>query len=134
MINFIIISITLIVVAVPEGLPLCVTLSLAASVMKMKNSNNLVRKIESVEQLGAVNEICIGKTGVLTCNELVASDFCIDTKEVTKDIPDTINMDIIAESIIINSTARIQKCDSGLYQYIIKGDRIEEGLIQYLID
>lgn len=65
-INFLIISISIIVVAVPEGLPLAVTISLAFSVMKMKDENNLVRKLSASETMGGANEICTDKTGTLT--------------------------------------------------------------------
>lgn len=67
-IKIIITAITIIVVAVPEGLPLAVTLSFAFSVMKMKKENNLVRKLESSETMGGANEICSDKTGTLTKN------------------------------------------------------------------
>jgi Ca2+ transporting ATPase len=67
-ITFIIISITIIVVAVPEGLPLAVTIALAFSVMKMKEENNLVRKLDASETMGGANEICTDKTGTLTKN------------------------------------------------------------------
>ena len=67
-VNFVIISITIIVVAVPEGLPLAVTISLAFSVMKMKDDNNLVRRLEASETMGGANEICTDKTGTLTKN------------------------------------------------------------------
>lgn len=70
MINFVIIAITVIVVAVPEGLPLAVTISLAFSVMKMKEENNLVRKLEASETMGGANEICTDKTGTLTKNQM----------------------------------------------------------------
>lgn len=65
-----IIAITVIVVAVPEGLPLAVTISLAFSVMKMKKENNLVRKLEASETMGGANEICTDKTGTLTMNKM----------------------------------------------------------------
>lgn len=67
-IGYVIISITIIVVAVPEGLPLAVTISLAFSVMKMKKENNLVRKLHASETMGGANEICTDKTGTLTKN------------------------------------------------------------------
>lgn len=67
-IKIVITGITVIVVAVPEGLPLAVTLSFAFSVMKMKKENNLVRKLESSETMGGANEICSDKTGTLTKN------------------------------------------------------------------
>jgi P-type Ca2+ transporter type 2C len=67
-IKVIITGITVIVIAVPEGLPLAVTLSFAFSVMKMKKENNLVRKLQSSETMGGANEICSDKTGTLTKN------------------------------------------------------------------
>jgi P-type E1-E2 ATPase len=74
-VNYIIIGITVIVVAVPEGLPLAVTISLAFSVMKMKKENNLVRKLEASETMGGANEICTDKTGTLTLNQMTVKEF-----------------------------------------------------------
>jgi Ca2+ transporting ATPase len=64
--NAFIIAITVIVVAVPEGLPLAVTISLAFSVSKMFEENNLVRRLHASETMGGANEICSDKTGTLT--------------------------------------------------------------------
>lgn len=68
LVDYLIISITIVVVAVPEGLPLAVTISLAFSVMKMKEENNLVRKLHASETMGGANEVCTDKTGTLTKN------------------------------------------------------------------
>jgi magnesium-transporting ATPase (P-type) len=68
-------GITVIVIAVPEGLPLAVTLSFAFSVMKMKKENNLVRRLESSETMGGANEICTDKTGTLTKNQMTVREF-----------------------------------------------------------
>ena len=68
LVKYLIIAITVIVVAVPEGLPLAVTISLAFSVIKMKHENNLVRKLHASETMGGANEICTDKTGTLTKN------------------------------------------------------------------
>jgi P-type E1-E2 ATPase len=73
-VNYIIIAITVIVVAVPEGLPLAVTISLAYSVMKMKLENNLVRKLDASETMGGANEICTDKTGTLTKNQMTVKE------------------------------------------------------------
>lgn len=75
MVSFIIIAITVVVVAVPEGLPLAVTISLAFSVMKMKEENNLVRRLEASETMGGANEICTDKTGTLTQNKMSVREF-----------------------------------------------------------
>jgi len=74
-VSYLIIAITVIVVAVPEGLPLAVTISLAFSVMKMKQENNLVRRLEASETMGGANEICTDKTGTLTKNQMTVKEF-----------------------------------------------------------
>lgn len=65
-VHFFVIAITIVVVAVPEGLPLAVTIALAYSVSKMKDQNNLVRKMEASETMGGTDQICTDKTGTLT--------------------------------------------------------------------
>ena len=67
-VTFIITGITVLVVAVPEGLPLAVTLSLAYSVKKMMKDNNLVRHLDACETMGNATAICSDKTGTLTTN------------------------------------------------------------------
>lgn len=64
------IGVTIIVVAVPEGLPLAVTIALAYSVNKMKDENNLVKNLASCEIMGGANTICSDKTGTLTTNQM----------------------------------------------------------------
>lgn len=61
-----IIGVTVVVVAIPEGLPLAVTISLAYSVKKMAEENNLVKQLDASETMGGANEICTDKTGTLT--------------------------------------------------------------------
>ena len=67
-VKFLIIGVTVLVVAVPEGLPLAVTLSLAYSVKKMMKDNNLVRHLDACETMGNATAICSDKTGTLTTN------------------------------------------------------------------
>lgn len=73
LLDFLIIGITVVVVAIPEGLPLSVTLSLAFSVKKMLLDQNLVRKMEACETMGGANNICSDKTGTLTMNKMTLS-------------------------------------------------------------
>ena len=76
--NGLVIAITVIVVAVPEGLPLAVTISLAFSVAKMQEKNNLVRKLQSSETMGNANEICTDKTGTLTQNKMTVQSCYVE--------------------------------------------------------
>lgn len=69
-VDYIIVGITVVVIAVPEGLPLAVTLSLAYAVGKMKDENNLVRNLISCEIMGGADTICSDKTGTLTENKM----------------------------------------------------------------
>ena len=69
--DFFIIGVTVIVVAIPEGLPLSVTLSLAFSVKRMLEDQNLVRRMQACETMGGANNICSDKTGTLTMNKMV---------------------------------------------------------------
>ena len=70
MLNAFILGITIVVVAIPEGLPLAVTIGLAFSVGKMQEENNLVRSMKSAETMGNADEICTDKTGTLTLNQM----------------------------------------------------------------
>ena len=70
MLNAFILGITIVVVAIPEGLPLAVTIGLAFSVGKMQEENNLVRSMKSSETMGNADEICTDKTGTLTLNQM----------------------------------------------------------------
>lgn len=80
-INAFIIAVTIVVVAVPEGLPLAVTLSLAYSVNQMRKENNLVRRLEAAETMGGANEICTDKTGTLTENKMTIVEFFCEGDE-----------------------------------------------------
>lgn len=81
----IIIAVTVVVVAVPEGLPLAVTISLAFSVGEMYKQQNLVRKLYACETMGGANEICTDKTGTLTQNKMTVQAIYHEGKVVEGD-------------------------------------------------
>jgi len=89
--NGLIIAITVIVVAVPEGLPLAVTISLAYSVNKMADEHNLVRKLHSSETMGNANEICTDKTGTLTQNKMTVMSLYAEGAVMDGDVNNRIN-------------------------------------------
>jgi len=70
LIGYFILALTVVVVAIPEGLPLSVTLSLAVSMHKMLEDSNLVRRMDACETMGGANNICSDKTGTLTMNKM----------------------------------------------------------------
>ena len=102
------IVVTLIVVAVPEGLPMAVSLSLAYSMRKMLKTNNLVRKMHACETMGAATVICTDKTGTLTQNQMQVHDtFFIGLKD--QQLGDDELSKIIIEGIAVNSTAELDR-------------------------
>ena len=95
--NYFMMAVTLIVMAVPEGLPMAITLSLALNMRRMLKSNNLVRKLHACETMGAVTVICTDKTGTLTQNKMQVS--ALELKQGDGALLDT--------AIALNSTAEL---------------------------
>ena len=81
LIRFLITGITVLVVAVPEGLPLAVTISLAYAVKKMMKDNNLVRHLDACETMGNATAICSDKTGTLTTNRMTVVKCYVNGKQ-----------------------------------------------------
>ena len=108
--QYFMIAVTLIVVAVPEGLPMSVTLSLALSMRRMLQTNNLVRKMHACETMGATTVICTDKTGTLTQNQMrvfQSNFFPLKNQELT----DNTASNLIKEGIAANSTAFLDYSD-----------------------
>ena len=97
--NYFMMAVTLIVMAVPEGLPMAVTLSLALNMRRMLKSNNLVRKLHACETMGAVTVICTDKTGTLTQNQMQ-----VDSLEMKNG-----DENLLDAAIALNSTAELNE-------------------------
>ena len=125
--NFMI-AVTLIVVSVPEGLPMSVTLSLALSMNRMLKTNNLVRKMHACETMGAATVICTDKTGTLTQNKMQVYEsnfFALDGKELGADKVSA----LIKEGIAVNATANLNR-EGGEVKTI--GNPTEAALLLWL--
>lgn len=119
------IAVTLVVVSVPEGLPMAVTLSLAYSMRRMLKTNNLVRKMHACETMGATTVICTDKTGTLTENQMRVY------QTVFYRLPESM-ADIIDEGIAVNSTAQLDLTDPG--RPSVLGNPTEGALLLWLRD
>ena len=97
--DYFMMAVTLIVMAVPEGLPMAITLSLALNMRRMLKSNNLVRKLHACETMGAVTVICTDKTGTPTQNQM----------QVDELLPKDDNQHLLDVAIAINSTAELDE-------------------------
>lgn len=123
------IAVTLIVVAVPEGLPMAVTLSLAYSMRRMLKTNNLVRKMHACETMGATTVICTDKTGTLTQNQMSVEETqfyglanqALGTDETSR---------LIKEGITLNSTASLDLSNPD--KPVVLGNPTEGALLLWL--
>ncbi|XP_059017717.1 plasma membrane calcium-transporting ATPase 2 isoform X5 [Mustela lutreola] len=139
-VKFFIIGVTVLVVAVPEGLPLAVTISLAYSVKKMMKDNNLVRHLDACETMGNATAICSDKTGTLTTNRMTVVQAYIGDVHY-KEIPDpsSINaktLELLVNAIAINSayTTKIlpPEKEGALPRQV--GNKTECGLLGFVLD
>ncbi|CAL9706602.1 unnamed protein product [Knipowitschia caucasica] len=139
-VKFFIIGVTVLVVAVPEGLPLAVTISLAYSVKKMMKDNNLVRHLDACETMGNATAICSDKTGTLTMNRMtVVQSYMGDTHYKSVPEPSQIQaqiLEVLVNSISINSayTTKIlpPEKEGGLPRHV--GNKTECALLGFVLD
>ncbi|XP_008107878.2 plasma membrane calcium-transporting ATPase 4 isoform X4 [Anolis carolinensis] len=139
-VKFFIIGVTVLVVAVPEGLPLAVTISLAYSVKKMMKDNNLVRHLDACETMGNATAICSDKTGTLTMNRMtVVQAYVGDTHYRQIPDPEAIlpkTLDLIVNGVAINSayTSKIlpPEKEGGLPRQV--GNKTECALLGFVLD
>ncbi|XP_027378622.1 plasma membrane calcium-transporting ATPase 2 isoform X2 [Bos indicus x Bos taurus] len=139
-VKFFIIGVTVLVVAVPEGLPLAVTISLAYSVKKMMKDNNLVRHLDACETMGNATAICSDKTGTLTTNRMTVVQAYVGDIHY-KEIPDPSSisaktMELLVHAIAINSayTTKIlpPEKEGALPRQV--GNKTECGLLGFVLD
>ncbi|KAM7267315.1 hypothetical protein ACFE04_009481 [Oxalis oulophora] len=134
LLNYFAIAVTIIVVAVPEGLPLAVTLSLAFAMKKLMNDKALVRHLSACETMGSANCICTDKTGTLTTNHMVVNKIWIseEVKLIKNNEKQTIHegiYDILLQAIFQNTSSEVVKGKDGKKN--ILGTPTETALLEF---
>lgn len=135
--NFFITAITVLVVAIPEGLPLAVTIALAFSVKKMLKDNNLVRHLDACETMGSATTICSDKTGTLTTNRMTVMQIWIGGQEFNsaQSVAGAIEkllQEVFYDGVCINSTAELlaSKIPNAPLEHT--GNKTECALLQFV--
>lgn len=130
--KFFMIAVTIVVVAVPEGLAMSVTLSLAYSMKKMTAANNLVRRMHACETIGAATVICSDKTGTLTQNKMVVQSAAFPSLDgaLLSGNPDTTGKRLLRESIAVNATANLSRKENT--PTVALGNPTEGALLMWL--
>ncbi|RVW96095.1 Calcium-transporting ATPase 12, plasma membrane-type [Vitis vinifera] len=114
-VHIISVAVTIIVVAIPEGLPLAVTLTLAYSMKRMMADQAMVRRLSACETMGSATIICTDKTGTLTMNQMKVTDFKLGKEAILGNIASAIHPNILElfhEGVALNTTASVYKADS----------------------
>ncbi|MDY7013348.1 MAG: calcium-translocating P-type ATPase, PMCA-type [Cyanobacteriota bacterium] len=130
LLQYFMVAVTIIVVAVPEGLAMSVTLSLAYSMRKMAASNNLVRRMHACETIGAATTICSDKTGTLTQNQMRVAYVNFPCLKAKKQSERELAGGLLAEAIAVNSTADLER-KSGQRSRVL-GNVTEGALLLWL--
>uniref|UniRef100_A0A0N4ZC30 Calcium-transporting ATPase n=1 Tax=Parastrongyloides trichosuri TaxID=131310 RepID=A0A0N4ZC30_PARTI len=139
-VSYIIVGVTVLVIAVPEGLPLAITLSLTYSVKKMMNDNNLVRHLDACETMGNATSICSDKTGTLTTNRMTAVQSYINREFVKNGAPkwntlDDMTKHVLIDCISINSSYSSQVIEGkNGEQRTQLGNKTECALLGFVLD
>jgi len=128
-------AVAIVIVAIPEGLPLAVSISMAFSVDTMKKDNLLVKKIRACEQLGFIKEICTGKTATLTKNDMHVKKFFYgfshyDNNGRTLDELSEGMRDLLVNCIVLNNDARVEMSIDA--RYVPDGNGTEVAMLRFL--
>lgn len=128
-------AVAIVIVAIPEGLPLAVSISMAFSVDTMKKDNLLVKKMAACENLGYVKEILTGKTATLTKNDMKVAQYIVGSRVIEhhENSLDKLNPDVkelIVDCIVLNNDAKVEMSDEALY--VPDGNGTEVGMLKFL--
>jgi magnesium-transporting ATPase (P-type) len=145
MLRYFTVGVAVVMVAVPEGLPLAISISMAFSIDTMKKDNLLIKRPDAPENLGFIREICTGKTATLTENKMTVNQFYAAGRTYSNEPneqgerPNTLLnsqrihpniVEILKDSIIFNNDSRIEMNEEGFY--IPTGNGTEVAMLKFL--
>ncbi|XP_031273021.1 putative calcium-transporting ATPase 13, plasma membrane-type [Pistacia vera] len=126
-------AVTIVVVAIPEGLPLAVTLTLAYSMKRMMADQAMVRKLSACETMGSATVICTDKTGTLTLNQMKVTKFWLGQEPIKEDSASSISpwvVELIQQGVALNTTGTVYKATSGS-DIEISGSPTEKAILSW---
>ncbi|KAF8014445.1 hypothetical protein BT93_H0312 [Corymbia citriodora subsp. variegata] len=128
-------AVTIVVVAIPEGLPLAVTLTLAYSMKRMMADQAMVRKLSACETMGSATTICTDKTGTLTMNQMKVTKFWIGKDSVAENTYSSASnfiLDLIRDGVALNTTGSVYRSSSGS-EYEFSGSPTEKAILSWAV-
>ncbi|XP_042513498.1 putative calcium-transporting ATPase 13, plasma membrane-type [Macadamia integrifolia] len=129
-------AVTIVVVAIPEGLPLAVTLTLAYSMKKMMADHALVRKLSACETMGSVTTICTDKTGTLTLNQMKVTEFWVGEEALVTDgafkVIEPSVLQLLQEGVCLNTTGDVCRSNSGTVPEF-SGSPTEKAILSWAV-
>ncbi|XP_015888132.3 putative calcium-transporting ATPase 13, plasma membrane-type [Ziziphus jujuba] len=128
-------AVLILVIAIPEGVPLAVTLSLAFSMKKMMADHALVRKLSACETMGSVTTICTDKTGTLTLNQMKVTKFWLGQESMAEGSYSLMAanvLDLIREGVALNTTGSVYKSTSG-FEFEFSGSPTEKAILSWAV-
>ncbi|KAL6343581.1 hypothetical protein AAG906_024946 [Vitis piasezkii] len=127
-------AVTIVVVAIPEGLPLAVTLTLAYSMKRMMADQAMVRKLSACETMGSATTICTDKTGTLTMNQMKVTKIWLGQEpiEVSSSISTNL-LNLIQQGVALNTTGSVYKASSGSSKFEFSGSPTEKAILSWAV-
>ncbi|CAA7012826.1 unnamed protein product [Microthlaspi erraticum] len=128
-------AVTIIVVAIPEGLPLAVTLTLAYSMKRMMKDQAMVKKLSACETMGSATTICTDKTGTLTLNQMKVTDFWfgLESGKASSSSLSGKVVELFRQGVAMNTTGSVFKADSGS-EYEFSGSPTEKAILSWAVE
>ncbi|CDY10319.1 BnaC05g29600D [Brassica napus] len=128
-------AVTIIVVAIPEGLPLAVTLTLAYSMKRMMKDQAMVRKLSACETMGSATTICTDKTGTLTLNQMKVTEFWsgLESRNASSSLSRTV-LELFHQGVAMNTTGSVFKADSNSSEYEFSGSPTEKAILSWAVE